>query len=160
MTEVTIYSSASCDWQSRNGTFFAALKTGQYAKYMGGHLSNTTADRCIITGLIEAVHLIRVPCRLTLTTAISIGLNKQGRPRGRNQELKRLLLDLIDRKHCTHTFDVWQGGGEKLKAAIEQIKVNAIHVDPIGVVETYLGEGAKSQELFINGSLDGRPPSG
>jgi hypothetical protein len=137
MKDVTIYSSASCDWNSREGRFFTALEYQGQFKYITGLQTETTADRCILTGFLESLHLINEPCNLILVTATRIAFNRLGNPRGRNKELKELLLKLVKDKDCEFKFDVWTGGGDRLKSKLADIQKVAKLVSPIDVVAHY-----------------------
>ena len=148
MKEVTIYSTASCNYPTREGRFFAALEYQGHFKYVTGVQADTTADRCILTGFLEALHLVNQPCKLTLVTATQIAFNRVGNPRGRNKELKRLLLDLVREKQCEFEFDVWIGGGERLKTKLAEIQRVATQVAPIDVVAHYAVNDTKPPGLF------------
>jgi ribonuclease HI len=130
MKDVTIYTTASCDWKTRQGSFFVALRYQETFKYLCGHQTNTTADRCILVGLIEALHLLKEPCQLTLITATPLAFDRMGKPQGCNKDLKKLLLRLLDEKQCDFTFDVWHNGGHRLKATLSDIEKKANKVSP------------------------------
>lgn len=148
MKEVTIYSSASCDWNTREGRLFAALQYQGHYKYVSGVQTETTADRCILTGFLEAVHPINEPCKLTLVTATRISFNHVGNPKGRNKELKQLLLNIINENWCQFDFDEWTGGGDRLKARLSEIERGTTKVEPANVIAKYGAGTAQSQELF------------
>jgi hypothetical protein len=143
MKEVTIYSSASCDPNTRKGRFFAALEYRGHYKYITGVQSDTTADRCILTGFLEAIHLINEPCKLRLVTATGISFNAVGSPKGQNKDLKQLLLDMIEDKRCHFEFDEWAGGGDRLKSRLSDIEKIATKVEPVNVVAHYTIDGSR-----------------
>jgi hypothetical protein len=148
MKDVTIYSSASCDCATREGSFFAALEYQGHFKYLTGRQSDTTVDRCILMGLLQAIHLISVPCRLTLVTATQLAFNRLGDPKGQNRDLKQLLLRLGREKKCELQFELWPGGGERLKLKLAEIEQVAAHVAPIDVIAHYRTEERQTPELF------------
>ncbi|MDM8557115.1 hypothetical protein QUF75_20525 [Desulfococcaceae bacterium HSG7] len=137
MKEVTIYSSASCNWNTREGRFFAALEYQGHYKYITGIQTDTTADRCILTGFLQAVHLINEPCDLKLVTATRISFDLIGNPKGRNKELKQLLLDIMKEKQCRFEIDEWTGGGKHLKLKLSKIIKVALKAEPIDVITHY-----------------------
>jgi hypothetical protein len=134
MKVVTIYSCASCDWHTQTGRFFTALEYNGHYKYVTGVQKETTADRCILAGLLEAIHLIREPCKLVIVTATRLSFNRVGDPKGRNKDLKRLLLELVKEKQCQLEFDEWIGRGDQLKGKLSEIEKLAAKVEPIDVV--------------------------
>ncbi|MEK6239123.1 MAG: hypothetical protein N2C14_30775 [Planctomycetales bacterium] len=148
MKEVTVYSSTSCDWNTREGRFFAALEYQGRYKYVTGAQSDTTADRCILTGFLEAIHLVHEPCSLTLVTAVRVSFNREGKPRGRNKKLKQLLLDMIKDKKCRFEFDEWTGGGDRLKSKLAEFAKVASVVEPADVVSQILDDDAEPPSLF------------
>jgi hypothetical protein len=137
MKDIKIYSSASCDWSTREGRFFSALEYQERYKYITGLQTETTPDRCILVGFLEALHLINEPCKITLITATRLAFNRVGNPRGRNQELKHLILKLIAEKRCEFAFDFWRAGGDRLKAKLAEIQKTARIVEPVGVISHY-----------------------
>ncbi len=148
MKEILIYSSASCDWNTREGQFFAALEYQGKYKYLTGPQAETTADRCILTGLLEAAHLIREPCKVKLITATRLSFNRLGQPKGSNKELKQLLLDILHQKQCMFEFDVWAGRGDRLKARLCEIEEQARKVPPVDVLELYRVGDSRVPTLF------------
>ncbi len=148
MKEVTIYSSASCDWNTREGRFFAALEYHGHYKFVSGNQSDSTADRCILIGIIEAIHLINEPCKLTIVTATRFAFNRFGKPKGSNKELKQLLLGRIKDKQCEVEFDVWPGGGDHLKSRLSEIEKVATKVEPQNVVAPNVVDQSQPAGLF------------
>ena len=148
MKEVTIYSTASCNWQTREGQFLTALEYQGHYKYLTGIQTETTVDRCILTGFLEAIHLISEPCKLLLVTATRISFNRVGNPKGRNKDLKQLLLNIITDKECLFEFDEWIGKGDDLKSKLSEIEKTATRVKPIDVVSHYGPDKFEPPKLF------------
>ena len=137
MKNVKIYSSGSCDSTRRVGCFFAALEYEGRFKYVAGEIDNATADRCILHGFLEALHLIKEPCTLTFVTATHFSFNRLGEPKGANKDLKRLFLRMLDEKQCHFEFEEWHGGGSQLRSQISEIESKAIKVEPSKILEIY-----------------------
>ncbi|HHY26722.1 MAG TPA: hypothetical protein GX523_08260 [Desulfitobacterium dehalogenans] len=116
---VKIYSIGSCNPQTRLGRYTALLQYKSHFKVVDGDLRDTTANRCIITGLIEAVKLLKKPCRVNLITSTSIGVNKVIKnDKGTNADIVRILLNILAEKQCDRSFIVVQGEGEELNEFI------------------------------------------
>jgi hypothetical protein len=116
---VKIYSIGSCNPQTRLGRYTALLQYKSNFKVVDGDLTNTTANRCIITGLIEAVKLLKKPCRVNLITSTAIGVEsvtKNGK--GTNAVIVRILLNTLAQKQCDPSFIVVLGEGEELNKFI------------------------------------------
>lgn len=113
---VKIYSIGSCDHRTRLGTYTALLQYKAHIKVISGDLQNTNSIRCIITGLIEAVKLLKKPCRVNLITSTAIGVNRVLRKRkdGVNADVVKVLLDFLNQKQFDPNFIVVEGEGEKL----------------------------------------------
>ncbi len=82
-------------------------------------LEDTTANRCIILGLIDAVKLLKKPCKVNLVTSTPIGVvtvMKKGK--GTNGDIINELLNLLKEKNCEAEFFAVEGEGDKLNAYI------------------------------------------
>lgn len=115
---VTIYATGSCNYETRFGIFFSVLQSGKHWRLLKGDLQDTTANRCIITGITEAVGCLKEPCRVTVVTATDLGMS---RPEGKNRingDLLDSLKRLIRKNRHEIVIDVWQGGGDRLRSEI------------------------------------------
>lgn len=113
---VKIYSTGSCDPRTRAGRYTALLQYKSHFKVVNGDLLNTTANRCIITGLIEAVKLLKKPCKVNLISSTALGVKRvlrKGKD-GVNADIVKVLLDFLNQKQCEPNFIVVEGEGEKL----------------------------------------------
>ncbi len=118
MKEVTIYSIGSCDTTTRKGRYNASLQYGEHVKYLAAEVSDTTANRCIILGLLAAVERLKEPCLVTLVTSTPIGVRKGERAKGPNGDLVKSLLQALALGGHDANFDVWSGRGDELNALI------------------------------------------
>ena len=95
MKQVTIYSTGSCDTASRKGRYCVSLQYGAYVRYLTEEVTDTTANRCIILGLLAAVERLKEPCQVTLVTSTPIGVRKGERSKGPNGDLVKSLLQAL-----------------------------------------------------------------
>jgi ribonuclease HI len=115
MKTISIYSVGSCDTATRLGTGESLLEYNGKTKYLYQQLQDTTANRCIIEGLIAGVRQLKEPCSVLLVTATKIGVKKAIRGKGVNADLMgRLIKDLRERE-CVFDFEVWEGRGDELR---------------------------------------------
>ena len=97
---VLVHATASCDSTSKLGRFFATLTYNNQSKYVTGDLANTTADKCIITGVIEAVNLVREACNLSISIPTKLAFDDFGYPSGSNIQLKTCFVNPIAEKNA------------------------------------------------------------
>ena len=112
---VKIYSTGSCNPQTGLGSYSALLQYKSHYKALHGDLVNTTANKCIITGLIEAVKLLKKPSKVKLVTSTSIGVEsaiKNGK--GTNADIVKVLLKILEQKQCEAESIVIKGEGQGL----------------------------------------------
>jgi hypothetical protein len=91
---------------------------GKY-KALTGEVEDTTANRCIIAGFIEAVNHIKKPCKIIFVSSTSIGVStfiKSGK--GTNSDILKELILIIRSKNCDEDFIVLDGEGARLNEFI------------------------------------------
>ncbi|WP_264312444.1 hypothetical protein [Pseudomonas putida] len=118
MKTVFIYSVGSCDTATRLGTAESLLEYNGKTKYLNQQLQDTTANRCIIEGLIAGVGQLKEPCSVRLVTATKIGLQKAARGKGVNADLVASLIRDLQERDCVFDFEVWEGRGDELRSKI------------------------------------------
>lgn len=116
--KVTISSVGSCDAATRLGHFEALMEYNGKPKYLKHELTDTTANRCIIQGLIDGVRNLREPCEVTLVAATSLGLSSFPRLKGPNADILQVLVSALEERNCTFTFEVVGGQGDELRSRI------------------------------------------
>lgn len=72
LKKVTISSVGSCDTATRQGFYEALMECNGRRKYLKRDLTDTTANRCIIQGLIDGVSNLKEPCEVILVAATSL----------------------------------------------------------------------------------------
>ena len=60
------------------------MEYGEIRKYLADKVEDTTANRCIILGFIEAVRMLKEPCNVELISTSRIGLPGLSKNKGRN----------------------------------------------------------------------------
>ena len=65
---VQIYTDGACSGNPGPGGWGAVLLYGEHEKQLSGGEANTTNNRMELTAVIEALSLLKRPCRVTLTT--------------------------------------------------------------------------------------------
>ena len=118
MKTVYIYSAGSCDSLSRTGTAESLLECNGKAKYLVKQYTDTTANRCVIQGLIAGVESIKKPCSVLLVTSTPIGLKGAAQGKGINADLICTLFEALQERKCTFDFEVWSGRGEELRSKV------------------------------------------
>lgn len=120
MKKITIYSIGSCNTETRIGNYETLLEYGNHRKYLAGRVEDTTANRCIIIGFIEAVRKIKEPCRVELVSTTQIGLSGLRKNKGSNIDLIKLLISILSEKDCTFEFSAAIGRGDEINAYIRR----------------------------------------
>lgn len=67
-TEVNIYTDGACKGNPGPGGWGAIIVCGDNEKELGGGENPTTNNRMELTGVIEALQVLKRPCKVTLTT--------------------------------------------------------------------------------------------
>lgn len=117
--KVKIYSVGSCDYNTRIGKYYTLLEYKTYYKVINDQLCNTTVNRCIIQGIIDAIKLLKKPCNLLIVTATPVGIKTAMKSsKGPNVDLIKTLFDLIEDKKCEFEFVAIEGEGKELREYI------------------------------------------
>ena len=120
MKSVTIYSIGSCVTETRKGLFEVVLAYGEHRKYLTEAVNDTTANRCVILGLIAAVKLLKEPCNVTLITTTRVGLRGLAKGKGPNLDLLHELISLLSEKQCEFEFNELEGEGKSVNAFVKR----------------------------------------
>lgn len=118
--QVRIYAIGSCDSGTRVGSYEVLVEHGGKRQMMKRTLTETTVNRCIIQGLIDAVLQLSETSQVTFVVATQLGLSSSGRPKGRNADLLQELIGALDKNNCTFTCEVMAGQGEELRLRIRE----------------------------------------
>ncbi|MDI9497830.1 MAG: ribonuclease HI [Bacillota bacterium] len=66
MTRVTIYTDGACSGNPGVGGYGALLEAGRYSRELSGSEAQTTNNRMELTAVIEALKLLKRPCRVEI----------------------------------------------------------------------------------------------
>jgi ribonuclease HI len=119
MKQVTITSIGSCDTGTRKGHYEATLEYNGRSKYIRGSLEDTTANRCIIHGLIDGVLSLKEPCNVILVAATRLGKHGISTTKGPNADLLKRLIEALSTKNCEFELRILEGEGENLRRKVE-----------------------------------------
>lgn len=112
MKNITIYATGSCNNSTKYGTYYSCLEFKGHRKYLTSVVHNTTTNRCIIHGIIEAMRIIKEPCNVSVVIAAAIGIKKWNKNRkGANADLFNELHLLAKEKSCLLSFDYRKNKG-------------------------------------------------
>ena len=116
LDEVNLFVRGYCNTvnSDRLGMFVAILAKGSFQKIIYGTNKNTTTNRMIISGIIEAVKMLKRPCKINLFTHTLIGLKSKGS----NKDLIYQLLNLITNNHHILSETVSQERQKELQAML------------------------------------------
>ena len=120
MKMVKIYSTGSCDAATREGSAEVVLECEGKIKYLTFSYSDTTANRCILQGLIDGVNCLKKPCNVELISSCELGVKKAQKGKGVNVDLHKELCGVLIKKECEYSFSVMHGEGDILNAFIRK----------------------------------------
>ena len=94
--ELIVRGNSNYTLDNRPGMYACILKYGANEKLIKGKLEGLAVNQCIITGIIQAVKLLKRPCNIKLYTQTYVGLAKyDSKAEGPNNELLKELFDLL-----------------------------------------------------------------
>ena len=97
MKKVEIFTDGACSGNPGPGGWGAVLRYKGTEKEISGGERNTTNNRMELTGVIEALKLLREPCEVTLTTDskyVADGLSKGWQRAGRQRAGRKATTSL------------------------------------------------------------------
>lgn len=108
---VHIYSTGSCNGQTREGFARVLIERDNDKMLMMFHYHETTSKRSLMQGLIDGALELDEPCHVVLVTSSRLALEKAAVGEGPNRDLSS--------KGCTYTFDFGEGQGIELNKYIQ-----------------------------------------
>ena len=118
--QVRIAAIGSCDTRTRVGNYEVLVERSGKRQILKRTFTDTTVNRCIIHGLIDAVLPLSEPSQVTFIVATQLGLTSSGRAKGQNADLLKELIAALDKNNCTFTCEVVAGQGEELRRRIRE----------------------------------------
>ncbi|KDA94282.1 hypothetical protein [Pantoea agglomerans] len=115
---VHIYSTGSCNGQTREGFARVLIERDNEKRPMMFHYHNTTSKRSLMQGLIDGVLQLKDPCHVLLVMSSRLALEKAAVGKGPNRDLIYELYRVLSAKGCTYEFDFREGQGVELNKYI------------------------------------------
>ena len=113
MKTVTIYATGSWNVETKVSTYFISLEYQGVKKYITNNVSDSTVNRGILSGLNDALLLLKEPCLIHIITSTSLGVNKWKKSRkGVNADLISNIFSTALEKGSALKFDTKEGQGE------------------------------------------------
>ena len=85
-------------------------------KYLQKEVIDTTANRCIIIGIIDALKILKEPCEIKIVTSTLLGIKKWEKNRkGVNADLLTELHLIAIQNTCIISFEALESEGQKVK---------------------------------------------
>ena len=89
-------------------------------KYLTFSYSDTTANRCILHGLIDGVNCLKKPCNVELISSCELGVKKAQKGKGVNVDLHKELCGILIKKEVNILFLSCMVKGDSLNAFIRK----------------------------------------
>lgn len=115
---VHIYSTGSCNGQTREGFARVLIERDNEKRPMMFHYHDTTSKRSLMQGLIDGALQLEEPCHVVLVTSSRLALEKAEVGEGPNRDLIYELYRVLSVKGCTYAFDFREGQGNELNKFI------------------------------------------
>lgn len=116
--QVSIYSLGSWNHRTRTGNYSVVLQYKNIHKTLTAEITDTTVNRCIIQGVIDAIKLLKEPCEIIVVTATALGVKKALKGTGVNKELIKEIFCLLEENNHVAKFETKIGQGEQLSKFI------------------------------------------
>lgn len=111
--EITkIIVTGSCDVYLREGSYTCWMILGDKYKKITKELRDTTANKCILTGVIDAISFLKRPIPIEVITTTQIGIRMGLRGSGQNFDLVKPILDKVISRDIHAKFYACEGEGK------------------------------------------------
>lgn len=115
---VQIYSTGSCNGQTREGFAHVLIERDNEKRPLMFHYHDTTSKRSLMQGLIDGALQLDEPCHVVFVTSSRLALEKAAVGEGPNRDLIYELYRVLTSKGCTYTFNFREGQGKELNKYI------------------------------------------
>ena len=116
---IFIWVSGSGPTPSKNATYRILMEAKRCVpKYLENDCAGKTANQIMLIGIKDAVDCVRMPMRLYIICATSLGFEKGLKGKGTNAEYVKELFDSVIEKKCHVTEIRWSDGSYDLKKYI------------------------------------------
>ena len=113
---VRILSVGSCDAQSRLGNYEASIIRGNKSEYYTADQSDTTANRCVLQGMIDCVKKLTSPSAIVFSVSTKLG--SAARKKSPNKDLLLELEGLLKQGGHEAKYDVQEGEGRSIRRTV------------------------------------------
>jgi len=118
MKTVRVYSAGSCNAETRKGSARVLIeKSGSCVRHHF-HYRDTTANRCVIQGLIDGVAMLDGPHHVKMITSVRIGVVPAEKVKGPNRDLVSELLKMLSARGCQYELEYREGEAAALNKYI------------------------------------------
>lgn len=108
-----IISVGSCNCNISKGSYKVVLIYNDDNRFLyKDNIKTRSANQCILHGLKDAVHMIKIPTDVILLTSTTLGFKS---PQSTNYSVCRDIIDILNEKDCTVNITHCNGMGEELR---------------------------------------------
>lgn len=114
-----ILSIGSCDTVSKVGSYIAVLMyKGRSRVLKKTNISTNSANKCILTGIIDAASAIKLPTDVVILTSTPLGFHT---PKSKNNQFCQEIYQILTEKECSIAESVCQGKGYELNSFVKSL---------------------------------------
>lgn len=114
-----IMSIGSCDSVAKLGSYIAILLFKGKSKVLKkSNIPTNSANKCILTGIIDAVSAIKMPTDVIILSSTPLGFNT---PKSKNHRICQDIYRILTEKECHISFAVCQGKGYELNSLVKSL---------------------------------------
>lgn len=114
-----IMSIGSCDSVAKIGSYIAILLFKGKSKVLKkSNIPTNSANKCILTGIIDAVSAIKMPTDVIILSSTPLGFNT---PKSKNYRFCQEIYRVLTEKECCITVAVCQGKGYELNSFVKSL---------------------------------------
>ncbi len=111
-----ILSIGSCDFVSKLGSYTAVLLYKNKVKVLERtDISTTSANKCILEGILDAAASIKMPTDVMILTSTPVGFHS---PKSDNYDFCQEIRKLLTEKGCSIAISACQGKGHELNSFV------------------------------------------
>ncbi len=115
-----ILSVGSCDTLAKRGSYTAVLLFKGKSKILKkSDIPTNSSNKCILTGILDAVSAIKMPTDIVILTSTPLGFNT---PKSINYSICEEIFRILEEKNCTFSIAVCQGKGSELNDFIQSLE--------------------------------------
>lgn len=109
----------SCDSVAKIGSCIAILLFKGKSKVLKkSNIPTNSANKCILTGIFDAVSAIKMPTDVIILSSAPLGFNT---PKSKNYKICQDIYRILTEKECHISFAVCQGKGSELNSLVKSL---------------------------------------